>query len=295
MDFSRNAMKNNQVIHKTHVSGDSSQLDFFRQEQWSLPYKEEWPLYPYCMEEVVRSSHIRFREELCPYMIAVYLLEGEIIYECGEGKFRLQPGMLLLIPKGATYSFESSPENSFYHKLVLEIKGANLSSLAESLNLNSLHYAQADIQIAEDIRFIGDLMQKRNEGTIAELLGKTYEFLCRVSFSRQPTDEDSALLMKAQAKLESNLKDNVSIPKLARELGTTAQWINMLFKERLNMPPLHYRIICRIEQAQYLLSNTSLSIKEIAFRLGYCNQFYFSREFSRMTGTSPRSFRKHDG
>ena len=49
-----------------------------------------------------------------------------------------------------------------------------------------------------------------------------------------------------------------------------------------------YRNACRIEYARELLTRSDLSIKEITAKTGYCNQFYFSQEFRRQTGYSPR-------
>ncbi|MGN1365375.1 MAG: helix-turn-helix domain-containing protein [Victivallis vadensis] len=36
-----------------------------------------------------------------------------------------------------------------------------------------------------------------------------------------------------------------------------------------------------------------MSVKEIAYRLGYCNQFYFSEEFKRITGRTPTEYRRY--
>ena len=45
-------------------------------------------------------------------------------------------------------------------------------------------------------------------------------------------------------------------------------------------------------QAKKLLANEQLSIAEISTRLGFCDQFYFSRRFKQKFGETPSSFRK---
>ena len=65
-----------------------------------------------------------------------------------------------------------------------------------------------------------------------------------------------------------------------------------LFRARLSITPNRYRIERKMARAQYLLTHTDLSIKEIAFSLGYCNQLYFSQEFHRITGHSPSKARQ---
>lgn len=58
------------------------------------------------------------------------------------------------------------------------------------------------------------------------------------------------------------------------------------------MTPYEYRQNCRMEQAKYLLTHTENSLKEISYRLGYCNPYYFSAEFRRLAGVPPSVFRK---
>ena len=55
---------------------------------------------------------------------------------------------------------------------------------------------------------------------------------------------------------------------------------------------MQYRIGKKMELAKRLLVSTTQTVKEISFQLGYCDQFYFSSEFRRVTGMSPRETRR---
>lgn len=48
-----------------------------------------------------------------------------------------------------------------------------------------------------------------------------------------------------------------------------------------------------VAHAAKLLSGSDLSIREIAFQLQFCNEFYFSRFFKRHLGLSPQEYRKY--
>ena len=50
--------------------------------------------------------------------------------------------------------------------------------------------------------------------------------------------------------------------------------------------------MCGVYAAEYLLKNTELSIKEIAYRLGCSSPFHFSNLFRERRGLSPSSFRE---
>jgi AraC-like DNA-binding protein len=47
-----------------------------------------------------------------------------------------------------------------------------------------------------------------------------------------------------------------------------------------------------VERAQLLLFTTNMTIKEVAYTLGFSDQNYFIRMFRKMTGTTPQEYRK---
>jgi AraC-like DNA-binding protein len=49
-----------------------------------------------------------------------------------------------------------------------------------------------------------------------------------------------------------------------------------------------------ISEAKSLLQNSSISIKEIAYRLGFAELAHFSNYFKKYTDISPAQFRKND-
>jgi AraC-like DNA-binding protein len=54
---------------------------------------------------------------------------------------------------------------------------------------------------------------------------------------------------------------------------------------------MQYRQKLLYDKARSLLEHTQLSIKEIAFQLGFDTQNYFSRAFKNQQGVSPAQFR----
>jgi len=57
------------------------------------------------------------------------------------------------------------------------------------------------------------------------------------------------------------------------------------------MSPQAYRIAARMEDAKRLLESGSMPLKEISARLGYASQLYFSSDFKRRFGLSPKAYR----
>jgi len=80
------------------------------------------------------------------------------------------------------------------------------------------------------------------------------------------------------------------LPALAQRLGLPERKVRAgLVAEGTTLRTLLNGVI--IEQAQQLLANPRLSIKEIAFRLGFAQPPSFYRAFTRATGLTPEQFR----
>ena len=63
------------------------------------------------------------------------------------------------------------------------------------------------------------------------------------------------------------------------------------FKRAAGASPMEYLIGHRMKNAQRLLSSTALSVREVAERCGYDDQFFFSRIFKARAGMPPTDYR----
>jgi transcriptional regulator GlxA family with amidase domain len=82
-----------------------------------------------------------------------------------------------------------------------------------------------------------------------------------------------------------------SIAELARAAGASPRQLHRAFRSALDCGPAEAVRLIRLDRAAFLLSDTSLDVQEIAGRLGFKNQFHFSRAFKSAFGHSPSDFR----
>lgn len=82
-----------------------------------------------------------------------------------------------------------------------------------------------------------------------------------------------------------------TLEDLARACGLSVTHFVRLFRRLCGVPPGAYIIRNRIAAAKNLLRDSSHSIQRIAEILGYQDQFFFSRQFRKHTGTPPQEFR----
>ena len=105
-------------------------------------------------------------------------------------------------------------------------------------------------------------------------------------------DKKNTVVRYSKKYIEDNLSERLSIVSVAQHVSLSPSYFSHLFKERTGMTVSAYVNTCRIEQAKHLLRESDISLAEIAQRLGFENQQYFSRVFKKALGIPPGRFRR---
>jgi AraC family L-rhamnose operon transcriptional activator RhaR/AraC family L-rhamnose operon regulatory protein RhaS len=95
------------------------------------------------------------------------------------------------------------------------------------------------------------------------------------------------------SRLEQDTGENFSTAELARQAKMSERTFLRRFREATGFSPIHYVLRARIRRATEMLTSSldDLSITDIAFRCGFQDSNYFSRQFRRLVGMSPRNYR----
>ncbi len=133
------------------------------------------------------------------------------------------------------------------------------------------------------------------------LLGKDLSFgqmvasyICQLVITLSQTDNQSAISGAADAELFGKAVDYMklhitSIPtvtEIAEHLGVSVSGLQRIFDKYAKMGAHKYLVSLKMKTATELLSS-GVSVCEVARRLGYSSQNYFSAAFRRETGKNP--------
>jgi len=92
--------------------------------------------------------------------------------------------------------------------------------------------------------------------------------------------------------INRNLEKSLSVDMLAAKAGMSISTLNRTFSKAFGHSPMEYVIRKRISRACELLSSSNMTISEIASQTGFTDSNFFSRQFRKVKGLSPREFRK---
>ena len=131
-----------------------------------------------------------------------------------------------------------------------------------------------------------------NEKTIVS--GIEYLFLHFIRVASELEDNKKTkpkTLLKFSKLVADTISKNITVKDYANKLHITVEKLNELCKDNYGQNPKNIILDKKITEAKRLLYFTDLSVKEIAFQLGFEDSSYFSRIFKQKTKLTPSEFK----
>ncbi len=196
------------------------------------------------------------------------------------------------IPAGQKHGFAGSADNAF---LIVNLPSPMRTDEAEG----ALWSAAGDVPFVafeESLRgFCETVMRDRRilngPGVRADVAGTILVEALERAAGLSPK-EAGGPLAKAVALIETHFADPLTVKGIAREVGISESRLYALFEDRFQAPPQRFVVQRRMERAALYLTESRLSIAEIAHRVGYGDQSAFSRAFRRVWGETPAAYRR---
>jgi AraC-like DNA-binding protein len=174
------------------------------------------------------------------------------------------------------------------------ISGAAQAGRIASFPLD--HRIAALVADTLDSRLDGEMRVVQYAGRLAELVAFALD-----AMQHTPQLRGSALHRRrdvelAHAALDRLVREYRQPPlfaDLARDLGTNQNKLKAVFKDLTGLTMADYCLERRMREAQQLLLQASLTIAQVAERVGYGHQSSFAAAFRGHVGLSPREYRQH--
>lgn len=204
----------------------------------------------------------------------------------------LRPGVCLWMRPGRTYLATQDPDDRL-----------GVSYLHFQITRPADYVPLFEVTAVHSLELVASLM-----ATTARL-GKTAPVLARTLFAnllcllthdhaQQPArrggahDPSLARLQALATRIAEEPGRDWCVASLAREAGYAPDHFSRRFASLTGLRPQAYVIRARMARARQLLTESSLSVGEIAHVLGFRDVFFFSRQFRQQCGVAPTAYRR---
>ncbi|WP_147676530.1 AraC family transcriptional regulator [Algibacter pacificus] len=109
------------------------------------------------------------------------------------------------------------------------------------------------------------------------------------------TEVDNSIISKAKYVMQKKIDKTFDLELFCQSNRISYSKFRSDFKYQTGLAPMQYFILLKIEKAKFLIRNTDLKAKEIAFQLGFNSEHYFCRLFKKKTGFSTKEYKLNTG
>ena len=248
------------------------------------------------------------------YMELTLITQGTGWHRVGGIDHPTAPGEVIIIPPRTVHAYFRSKKQThrnfhFDPALLSEIrKDAEdrkvLNNLFPAPETNPKKYSMARFRLTPKELAIAEKMADEIEAeqggyqtgralSMRLAFQKLVLYLTRLYAQRTTkTLPENSGLAKSLEYLNRQLLKPLNLSQLAQVSGMSTSHFRRQFRKAFGDSPINYLIRLRIRRACSLLEKGDLSITEIAFRCGFTDSNYFTRQFTKVMGSNPRQYRE---
>ncbi len=210
-----------------------------------------------------------------------YRFSGQTVLEYGEERLVSEAGTLTYVPKGLDY----------------------ITEVPEAGEMVVVHFDLADedapavpvVITPTDPSFFAEefvtLIHRINRGRDPKSLSIFYGILAALDQNQPTLGNASPRVLVIKEYIDHHLnRPELGISAVAERFGVSDSYLRRSFRSCFGISPGAYIKKCRIENAKILLQTGYYTIGEVAAQCGYESLSYFSADFHRMVGCSPREY-----
>lgn len=245
-------------------------------------------------QEVCQPSHA-FGPYARDHTLIHYVASGCGVFECGGRRYTVSAGQGFLILPGEE-TFYQADASSPWHYAWVGYCGSHADELTRSAGLDDAHR----IFTASDGRAAWQALEQMREDAHSLRLiqlaatGSLLRFLSLIAPAQGGIASSPAQQYcdKARWYLEGRYDRNVSIQETADFVGLSRSQLYRVMMAECGCSPKEMLLEIRMRHARQLLVSTTLTLDEIARRIGFQTGAQLGTAFRALHGVSPGQFRR---
>lgn len=222
-----------------------------------------------------------------------FVTEGFQEYEvCGE-KYRLESGSFLLIYPSVPHTVISCKPDTQKYSITFNKPIESTSSCL---------FGKCNGRVSDSLRFISEEALRKKEisstlieNCILEILVWAFRISGLKEDETEQKQDENLVLSMAKQYIEDNVELNPSVSDVAEYCHLSAKQLTRIFNGFEGISPGEYIIRARVSRIEALLSDRSLSLRQIGEIMSFNNEYYFNAFFKKYSGMPPGGYRKMTG
>ncbi len=238
-------------------------------------------------------GHERERRYGSSDYILIYCVAGSGEISFKGSKLALKAGNYFIIPQGLPHKYRSSATDpwSIYW---MHFNGGMATELFDrsGLRVHEVGFDENRVAVFHKLCTILNHGYSKREIEISNF--KALHFVTSLIYHREidPQTNNVDAIDSSIAFMKDNIGVKISLKELAQKQNVSITYYSKMFRQKTGSSPVNYFNELKIQRSCQELFFTDKSIKKICAELGFDDQYYFSRLFSKVTGISPSMYKQ---
>lgn len=223
-----------------------------------------------------------------------WVVEGECFLSVESENYIVKPGQLAYLPKGKTRAYTHTSERFAMYEMAFSVTAGG-KNLMELLGLTEDNHV---VSIADadkmSMLFESSHRKEKYKNPLYDLgwCANIINIIRMYTYERQKQNGAESRLFKPVIDyMSSHFNETVKTEQLSSLIFMQTTYFIKRFKQHYGLPPIAYFNRMKVYKAMGLLSQTDLTIEEIAKKIGIFDTSYFARVFKKYCHITPTQYR----
>ncbi|MDY3679519.1 MAG: AraC family transcriptional regulator [Actinomyces urogenitalis] len=207
----------------------------------------------------------------------------------------VRPGDVVVIPARQPHAYAADHDEP-WTIWWMHITGALVPSILQAGSFMLNHPVSRANDIDRCARLMKDVVESHlRDSTTASLMlsaSAAWRMLTLVATNALSQCSSEDPVSGVATYIQQHPDKHLTLTEMADLARLSPSRFSALFRQQTGTSPLRYQVAQRMRRARELLDLSTATVSEIADHLGYSDHFYFTRQFSKEHGMSPRDYRR---
>ena len=242
------------------------------------------------------SFHDRERKLGTNQYILLYCTEGKGTISLPGKTVSMEPNTFFIIPKNVPHHYKSSVDDPWSIYWV-HFKGKRSDTIYKRYSERQLPDKIHIPHTAERINQFNELLQLLEHSynaVVMEIVNiKLFNYIASFVYYEQidPSILEDDAISNSIRFMKANIQNLYTLDELANKQDLSVSHYTRMFKNKTGYSPIQYFNQLKIQLSCQYLYFTDRKIKDICREIGFEDQYYFSRLFRKLMGTSPAKYK----
>ncbi|QYJ78345.1 AraC family transcriptional regulator [Shewanella acanthi] len=245
------------------------------------------------------SNHRVLRESGSKNYVLIFCVGGTGYVSIGGKHEVVEEDQLILLPAHVSHEYGSRP-NASWRLYWVHFNGTEADDLYQHFSNNGQNITLYLPQTPPIVKaFETTIRWVQRAQTDNALIGLTCSFVNLLGLISDAKRSKTKQLRQAEERIraslitmEQTLKTPMTLEQLAQDAKMSVPYYCALFKKLTGSPPIQVYTKLRIKAACQLMTDTKMTIKQMALEVGFEDAYYFSRAFKKVMGMSPKRYKE---